>query len=157
MNQLDPRSYEVLYEVLFLASPDITTDEEVALESQLEKMAHDNKSGFVSNDRWGKYKLAYPVRKNDYGVYYLARFGTTGEHVNNLLKDINNFFTIKNTDIVMRHMVCRLDPNRSLEYQRPQSVEDAPDREGESLLKDKKMDYSLSKDSDMSENEDHGI
>ena len=55
------------YEVLLLTVPEITLDESKNLEKQLNNLIQNNKGSFVSFERWGKYKLVYPVKKNDYG------------------------------------------------------------------------------------------
>ncbi|MGC2310274.1 MAG: 30S ribosomal protein S6 [Candidatus Babeliaceae bacterium] len=136
------------YEILFLATPEITTDETGNLEGQFEKIVKGHQGVFLSNDRWGKYRLAYPIRKNDYGVYFLVRFEAAKENVKQLLKEIGDFFTIKNTDLIMRYLISRLDAHKSLEYQRPQSLEEAPTRDVDVFLKDNKMGR-FGKDMDM--------
>ena len=111
------------YEMLLLASPEITKDEESTLEKQIDKLINDAKGTVTSFDRWGKYRLAYPVRKNDYGVYFLMRFDVED---NNVLKDIHHMFYIKFNSIVMRSMFTKLDKEQSLEYKKPLSLEDTP-------------------------------
>jgi hypothetical protein len=46
---------------------------------------------------------------------------------------------VKLNDIVMRHMVVKLDAEGSLEYQKPQSLEDAPSRDVGNFLRENKM------------------
>ena len=62
------------YELLMLSVPEITLDEAKTLETHLERVIREAKGTIISFDRWGKYRLAYPVKKNDYGVYFLTRF-----------------------------------------------------------------------------------
>ena len=59
-----------------LTVPEITADETKSIEQQFDRVVADKKGTMVSFERWGKYRLAYPVKKNDYGVYFLARFET---------------------------------------------------------------------------------
>jgi len=130
------------YEVLLLAVPEITLDESKALEKQLDKLIQNNKGSFISFERWGKYKLVYPVKKNDYGVYYLFRFeiprGTE------LIQDIKTLFKLKLSNIIMRSMFSRIDEKASLAYQRPKSLEEVPTRDVETFLKENKMEGLLS-------------
>ncbi len=119
------------YEVLFLTVPEITTDETSKFQADFEKLLKEHKSSLLSFERWGKYFLAYPIRKNDYGVYFLARFEVSAEHKKALLDALEMFFAVKNVDLVMRHMVAVLDAEGSLEYQRPESLEEAPARDAE--------------------------
>jgi len=130
------------YEVLVLTVPEITLDESKNLEKQLNKMIEEHKGSFISFEKWGKYRLVYPVKKNDYGVYFLFRFeipqGTE------LIQNIKEFFKLKLSNIVMRNMFTRIDEKASLIYQRPKSLEEVPTRDVETFLKDNKMEGLLS-------------
>ncbi len=126
------------YELLMLAVPEITQDEAKELERQVDQIIRNHKGSTVSYERWGKFKLAYPVKKNDYGVYFLTRFESA--HSKESVEDIRSLFTIKLHHIVMRSVFTVLDSLQSLEYQRPKSLEEAPSRDVDSFLKDAKMD-----------------
>lgn len=121
----------VRYEVLILAIPEITQDEGKKLETLLDQVIRDGKGSVISFERWGKYHLAYPVRKNEYGVYYLVRFET--ESIGNLLDDIKALCALKLYDVVMRFIITRLEGN-SLSYQRPPSLEETTSRDVGSFL-----------------------
>jgi small subunit ribosomal protein S6 len=123
------------YEILILTIPEITKDEASTLEFQVDKLINSFKGSIISFERWGKYRLAYPVRKNDYGVYFLVRFEAEDKHA--IVKDLNTLFSVKFSDIVMRSLVSRLDANQSLEYQKPPSLEDTPKRHISSFLEEK--------------------
>ena len=131
------------YEVLMLASPEITQDETAGLEKEFSKVVQQSKGSVISFERWGKYRLCYPVRKKDYGVYFLARIEAPLHTP--VVMDIQNFFAIKLFDIVSRHVVTQLDPTGSLVYQRPKSLEESPSsRDVGSFLKENKMEGLLS-------------
>ncbi|MCK5632453.1 30S ribosomal protein S6 [bacterium] len=123
------------YEILILTIPEITKDEASTLEFQVEKLVNQFKGSIISFERWGKYRLAYPVRKNDYGVYFLVRFET--EKKQSIISELNTLFSVKFSDIVMRKIVSKLDDNQSLEYQKPPSLEDTPKRHISSFLEEK--------------------
>ncbi len=133
------------YEILMLSVPEITGDETKQLEDRLEKTIEKFKGAVISFERWGKFRLAYPINKNDYGVYFLIRFETETS-ANELLDELKAIFAVKLNDIVMRHMVSKLDPDASLAYQRPQSLEDTPARDVDSFLRENKMEGLLSLD-----------
>lgn len=145
------------YEVLMLAVPEITQDETTNLESELTKVIKKHKGSVIATDRWGKFRLAYPVRKNDYGVYFLTRF-EVAEKPTELLEEIRSFFTIKAHDLVMRNHVQRLDSDASLEYQRPQSLEETPVEEHDvnTFLKKNKMEGLMSSVRDYGQDDDEG-
>jgi small subunit ribosomal protein S6 len=125
------------YELLMLSVPEITLDEAKALESQIERTIRDAKGAVLSFDRWGKYRLAYPVKKNDYGVYFLTRFEI--EDSNELLEELKSVFMVKLNDTIMRHMISRLNLKDSLEYQKPQSLEEAPARDMNTFIRDNNL------------------
>lgn len=137
----------IRYETLFLAVPQITADEANAIESQLEKAVQNSKGKVISYDRWGKFRLAYPVRKYDYGIYFLMRFEISDEKKAEILDSIKNLFTVKQSDIVMRNAIVRLKPDQSLEYQRGESLEEVPSHSVDSFLKENKMTGLLNKSS----------
>ncbi len=131
------------YEVLVLTVPELTQDESKQIENEIDKLTNKAKGMVLSFERWGKYRLTYPMRANDYGVYFLVRFESPKEST--LLKDLQDLFRVKLHDIVMRHMVTRLDGEQSLEYQRPKSLEESPtSRDMNTFLKENKMEGLLS-------------
>ncbi len=121
------------YEVLVLAAPTITEDEGRSLEKGFEQLIKNIKGEIISFERWGKFRLAYPVRKNDFGIYFLTRFSI--ENLEKAFsKDIDAFFSVRNHELVMRHCVVKLEPTQSLEYKRPFNVEETPAHDAEGGL-----------------------
>ena len=141
-----------LYEALILAVPEITQDETKHIENELDRVVNKTKGKIISFERWGKYKLFYTIRKNDYGVYFLVRFEAP-DHA--LLKDIQELFRVKLHDVVMRHMITCVEPG-AVEYQRPKSLEETPtSRDMDTFLKENEMEELLSSvDSDKSKSRD---
>lgn len=135
------------YETLLLAVPEITADEANTIETQLDKTIQDHKGTMLSFERWGKYSLAYPVRKYDYGVYFLTRFEVGLDTKDALLEALRTLFAVKYNELVMRHVIVRLDSTASLEYNRPESLEEVPTRDVETFLKENKMTGFLGKSS----------
>lgn len=132
------------YETLMLTVPEITQDETKRLEKEFDRIVADAKGTTLSFERWGKYHLAYPVQKNDYGVYFLARYEVPeGSGVQDELKSL---FTIKVNTFVMRSVTALLDPKAALAYQRPKSLEESPGTRGDvkDFLKEHKMEGLLS-------------
>ncbi|MBS1987160.1 30S ribosomal protein S6 [Candidatus Dependentiae bacterium] len=125
------------YELLMLAVPEITQDETKGLETLVEKTIKNAQGSMISFDRWGKYRLSYPVKKHDYGIYFLVRFEM--EKTQPLLADMASLFAISVNDLVMRHVVTRLDIDKPLAYDRPPSVEDTPTGDVDTFLRKNKM------------------
>ena len=123
------------YEILILTIPEITKDEASTLEFQVDKLIKQINGSTISFERWGKYRLAYPVKRNDYGVYFLIRFEVENKRA--IIKDLNSLFAVKFSGIVARSVVAILDAKKSLEYQKPPSLEDTPRRHISSFLEEK--------------------
>jgi small subunit ribosomal protein S6 len=126
------------YEALMLTVPEITADEAKSIEQQFDRLVADKKGSIVSFEKWGKFRLAYPVKKNEYGIYFLARFETTQPE---LVAEVKTLLEVKLHELIMRSMMTKLDPSQSLVYQRPQSLEEAPAREVGSFMKESRMDH----------------
>lgn len=129
----------ILYETLILSVPEITNDETKQLEKQIDTILQKNKSAKVSFDRWGKYKLAQPVNKNNYGVYFLTRFEVAQENMESLLAELSEYLTLKAANVVMRFMNTLLDPKKGLNYTKPNPLDESA-RDIDKFLKDNKMD-----------------
>lgn len=114
------------YEVLFLTVPEITNDESQKVQDLFSQTIRKAKGKMLSFDRWGKYKLAYLVRKNEYGVYFLVRFDVALEDRDALLADLRDVFVFKCNNLIMKHIFQRLNEVASLDYKRPESLEDNP-------------------------------
>jgi len=125
------------YEALLLTVPEITGDEIKHLETSLDKTIKTHTGSTISFERWGKYKLAYDINKNDYGVFFLTRF--EAPEGNNIINDIKTLLKVKLHTVVMRDMISLLNPKHPLTYQRPRSLEEAPTRETENFSRDNKM------------------
>jgi small subunit ribosomal protein S6 len=130
------------YETLVLAIPEATDDECSALESQFNKIVEQNKGKLTSFDRWGKYRLAYAVNRQRYGIYFLARFDAPEAGKHNMLDEINKFLTIKLENLVMRSLTSVLDPKTPVDYRRPAPLDERP-RNVDEFLKENKMDGLL--------------
>lgn len=129
------------YEILLLAIPEITSDETTRLESQLRDVVRERKGTCLSFERWGKYRLSYPVNKNEYGVYFLVRLEAEATNLIDLLKQVRALIQLKYNEIVMRYLINKLDKHDSLAYQRPESLEEAPGKVTDSLMREHKVDF----------------
>lgn len=90
------------YEVAVLYHPDLEIDLEKA-SSKVEKIIGDNGGKILHTDNWGKRKLAYPIKKNDYAVYV---FYTT-ELAPEAIRKIEGALNI--SDEVIRFLITRVD------------------------------------------------
>lgn len=130
------------YEILFLAAPEITKDESEGIKGHFSKTIRSHKGDMISFERWGKYRLAYPVNKNEYGVYFLTRFEVDGVNKSSLLAALKEAFVFRFNNVIMKSYFERLDAKGSLEYRRPESLEDNP-QDVDTFLKRNEMEGLL--------------
>ena len=112
------------YETLFLASTEITDDEISLIEHYLDKELALVKGKLSVFDKWGKYRLAYPVKKSDYGVYILARYeiGDT-DKVTKFVNELDSFVKIKCDEFIMRYTTVKLPNNTPSVYIKPDPID----------------------------------
>lgn len=127
------------YETLMLTRTEMTDDEFSALERQMDKIVSGKKGRITVFDKWGKYKLAYPVKKNVYGVYVLARYEVPEEELSSLFSEIDSLFRIKYNELVMRHVTVRLEDGVSMAYKYPEPIGSHGTSNLESFIKENKM------------------
>ena len=130
------------YELLMLATPEITQDETKELEKQLTNLIKNRNGSVISFDRWGKYRLAYPVKKSEYGVYFLIRFDV--QNVENLNQEIHSLIRVRFDNIIVREVLTVLEEQSSLDYKRPRSLEEAPSAEEVALTKGRRSEGFMS-------------
>ncbi|MBC7746850.1 30S ribosomal protein S6 [Pedobacter sp.] len=91
------------YELTVLLHPDLEADIETPLK-KVRAIITDNGGKIVSEDNWGKKRLAYRIRKEDFAVYVYFELELTGESN----AKISNIFNI--TDEVLRYLLVSVDP-----------------------------------------------
>ena len=62
------------YEIAVLYHPDLEADLD-KVGKKVEKIFTDNGGKIVSQDNWGKRKLAYPINKIEHAVYVIYKIG----------------------------------------------------------------------------------
>jgi small subunit ribosomal protein S6 len=90
------------YEIAVLYHPDLEIDLEKAA-GKVTKIFTDNGGKVVSEDNWGKRKLAYPIKKNEYAVYVFYTVMLPAESVRKVESTLNI------SDEVIRFLITRPD------------------------------------------------
>lgn len=131
------------YETLFLVRTEATDEETSMLEKSLEKVILQVNGKVSSFDKWGKYRLAYPVNKNNNGVYILARYEVPADKAENMLNEFNEFLKIKCSELVLRHVNIKLKVNAPATYHKPDPIEMSRAGSLDSFLKENKFENLL--------------
>lgn len=90
------------YELTVLIHPDLETDLEKAL-TKVKALVTDNGGEITKEDNWGKKKLAYQIKKQDFAVYVYFEAKLPSDAP---LK-ISNVLNI--TDEVLRYLLVKVD------------------------------------------------
>lgn len=91
------------YEVLFILSPQTPEEEIQTAITDFRQIAETSGAKLVSEDAWGRRRLAYPIHKVNEGVYHLFTFEAEAATLSELDRKM------KNSDLVMRHLISRTD------------------------------------------------
>jgi len=90
------------YEVAVIYDPDLEIDLEKAT-SKIEKIIAGVGGKITNTDNWGKRKLAYPIKKQDHGIYVFYTVEAPADSPQKLEQQLNI------TDEVIRFLVTKLD------------------------------------------------
>ncbi len=91
------------YEIAVIYHPDLEIDLDGA-RKKVEKIFTDLKGKVIKADAWGKRKLAYPIAKQENGIYVFYRVELPAENVAKLDQTLNI------TTEVIRHLVVKPGP-----------------------------------------------
>lgn len=146
----------IRYETLLLARTEITNEEVSLIESTFETLVTQAGGKINVVDRWGKYRLSYPIKKQEYGIYYLIRFDVPADKVSGVTAQIREFFRIKCSEFVLRNVIVRLDDNAPIVYKRPEPVDSPYANAGgaDSFIKENKLDSFSGRRSSHHDDED---
>jgi small subunit ribosomal protein S6 len=89
------------YELIYIINPDVAED---ALETQVNGISQfiTSRDGVIDSvDKWGKRKLAYPLKHHLEGNYILTKFKMSPAHV----KEIEA--NLKISEDVLRHLIVK--------------------------------------------------
>ncbi len=90
------------YEIAVLYHPDLEVDLSKA-EEKVAKIITGNGGKITKTDNWGKRKLAYTIKKQEYAVYVYYTVDIPGEGVKKVESTLNI------TDEVVRYLIVRPD------------------------------------------------
>ena len=109
------------YETVFITNPTLTDEEERSVVDALTAIVTDGGGVFAANDRMGRRRLAYPIKKFEDGVY--TRFLYDSD--SNVPKELDRRLRI--SDRVIRHMTVSMELDWAI-ASKEQAVRDAQAR-----------------------------
>jgi len=133
----------IRYESLLLAKTQSTDDDFGMVEREFDKIISESHGTLTSFDKWGKYKLAYPVDGSSHGLYILVRYQLAEKEVAEFSKKLTQLLMIKCNEVVVRYTTIRLAPNAPVTYQRPEPLDIARTGSLDTFLKENKFENML--------------
>jgi ribosomal protein S6 len=125
------------YEILYIVNPNFERKKIDDSMKEIEDRLRKTKSKIINHVIWGKKKLAYPIQNHKYGTYIMAHYNGGDK---NELDEFNSW--LKLSDLVIRHMIVRLDSepdiidkadnNLNLEPVKEQSANDVEEKSNDS-------------------------
>ncbi len=91
------------YELTVVVHPDVDADIETTTKN-LSALVTDNGGEITKTDLWGKKRLAYPIRKQDFGVYVYFEADLPAEAPAKISNSLNI------NDQVLRYLLVGVDP-----------------------------------------------
>ena len=91
------------YETVFITNPTLTEDEEKSVVDTLAAIVTDGGGVFTANDRMGRRRLAYPIKKFEDGVYTRFLYDSASA----VPKELDRRLRI--LDRVIRHMTVAME------------------------------------------------
>ena len=96
------------YELVYVVSPDATDEQVTEVHTQVDSIVQRMHGQLEKTDNWGRRKLAYEIGRHKEGTYVLEVIDGDGE----LMKEIDR--RLKVTDLVIRHLVVRVDEEQAV-------------------------------------------
>ena len=96
------------YELVYVVSPEATEAQVTELQTQVEGIMQRMGGQLEKTENWGRRKLAYEIGRHKEGTYVLEVIHGNGE----LMKEIDR--RLKVSDLVIRHLVVRVDEDQSV-------------------------------------------
>ena len=96
------------YELVYVVSPETSDEQVTALHDQVQSIVGRYNGTIEKTENWGRRKLAYEIGHHKEGTYVLEVINGDGE----LMKEIDR--RLKVTDLVIRHLVVRVDEEQAV-------------------------------------------
>ena len=92
-----------VYECMFLLDPNRVAGDVQGAAKQLHALLEKNHAEVLASRPWDERRLAYPVRGQKKGLYYLTYFRTEGKNLVNLEKDLAL------NEMILRQLILHID------------------------------------------------
>lgn len=96
------------YETAFLLSPNLEEEETEKIINQMVEVVSKKKGKMINEDRWGKRKLAYPIKKFEEAFYVFLIY----EGDSSIPFELERLF--KQSEAILRYLTVKKEPKKSV-------------------------------------------
>ena len=96
------------YELVYVVSPDATDNQVAEIHTQVDSVAQRTGGRIEKTEHWGRRRLAYEIGRHREGTYVLEVLVGGGD----MVKELDR--RLKVTDLVIRHLVVRVDEEQGV-------------------------------------------
>src|SRR5437588_8692805 len=93
-----------LYECMFLLDTTKVAGDVPAADKQLRSLLEKNHAEVLVSRPWDERRLAYPIKNQKKGLYYLTYFSSEGKNLVNIERDCAL------SELILRMMILKIDP-----------------------------------------------
>ncbi len=93
-----------VYECMFILDTSKVSGDVPAADKQLRALLERNKAEVLVSRPWDERRLAYPIRNQKKGLYYLTYFSTTGDNLVGIEHDCAL------SELILRMLILKIDP-----------------------------------------------
>lgn len=120
------------YEILFIIPNKFTEEEAKKISTKIEKVIADDGGQVTFTEFWGKKKLAYKIKNNEYGYYALCEFDLAKENLTKIDRDLR-----LSTEI-LRHQIVIKKTKTEEELKREEAIRAKINLKKEKIAKEEK-------------------
>lgn len=91
------------YELVLVFNPEMKAENTDPAVEKINRLITDRAGVVSKTDRWGKKKLAYPIKYHLEGEYVLIKFKSKPE----IIKELDN--NVRITEEIIRHLIVKLE------------------------------------------------
>lgn len=122
------------YELLYIISNEFSEDEVKPIALKVSNFIKEGGGEIVRAEEWGKKRLAYQIKKFNYGYYNLVEFNLPWVNLAKLER------SIRLANDILRHQIVRKDPRKAVKPRAIREAEIVKPVKEEKLEKEKRTD-----------------
>jgi small subunit ribosomal protein S6 len=129
------------YETAFLLSPKLSEEETASFITQMAEVISQKKGKMIKEDRWGKRRMAYPIKRFEEAFYVIFLYEADPDVPYELER------RFKQTESVLRFLTVKKESKENKRKKKKRMLEEAPSAlEGEGLGEKEEGKENLSPD-----------